>query len=83
MDMLLPPMAVRFWKNARLCIPNDPVLKPKLLFELHDNGIACQRGYVSTLAKDLDMFGGVAFDKTITTNVTDVLFVAAPKSDPR
>jgi hypothetical protein len=28
-------------------------------------------------------FGGVVFDKTLTTIVTDVLFVVAPKNDPK
>jgi hypothetical protein len=30
-------------------------MKNKLLFELHDHGFACHRGYASTLAKALDM----------------------------
>jgi hypothetical protein len=71
-----------FRKNARLCISNDPMLKQKLVFELHDSRFAHHRDLKSTLAKALDGLGGVAFDKTSTTTVTHVLLADVPKSDP-
>jgi hypothetical protein len=45
-----------FWKDTRLCIPNDQVLKHKLLFKLHDIGSPCHRGYASTRTKAIDRF---------------------------
>ena len=50
-------------------IPNDDlVMKPKLMFNLQDCGIASQCGYASTLAAG---FGGNAFDKTSTPIVAN------------
>jgi hypothetical protein len=45
-----------FWRHARLYIPIDLVLKYKFLFELHDNGYACHRGYAIKLAKAPNTF---------------------------
>jgi hypothetical protein len=45
-----------FWRQDRLCIPSDSMLKHELLLELHDGGSACHCGYASKLAKAMDMF---------------------------
>jgi hypothetical protein len=74
----LLPETVLFGDMQVYYIPNDLVMKPKLMFNLQDCGIASQCGYASTLAAG---FGGNAFDKTSTTSITDMLCVVALKSE--
>jgi G:T-mismatch repair DNA endonuclease (very short patch repair protein) len=45
-----------FWRHDRRCIPNDPVLKDKLLLEIHDCGFAGHRCYANLVAKALYRF---------------------------
>jgi hypothetical protein len=51
------------------------------VFELHGIGSARNRGYASTLARALERFGGVTFDKRSIITITYVLFADPPKSE--
>jgi hypothetical protein len=43
-----------FWRLDRPCVPWNPKLRLKLIYELYDSRSARQRGLICTLAKALD-----------------------------